>query len=280
MTDDSRQLTRWFNSRILFGMKNPKGMIESPASSNRVDRLSAFFRAFDLSVCMSDCPAPGADARIIVLGDSRQSAKRLVLCTGSPESPAAEDNALVAASVNFGGPLNPLIAALPGQVTVDLNEFPTLRAITDAFVEEALNARCGQSAALGRLCEVMLLMILRQVIDGGATTPGLLAGLSHPALHRALVAIHEAPDRPWRVEDLASVAGMSRSQFMASFRQTVGTTPSTYLTAWRLMLARRALANGGKIKAIAQRVGFGSASAFSRAYLRAFGYPPIVTRQS
>ncbi|WP_429409425.1 AraC family transcriptional regulator [Paraburkholderia sp. WSM4174] len=55
--------------------------------------------------------------------------------------------------------------------------------------------------------------------------------------------MHDAPDRSWRVEDLASVAGMLRSQFMASFRQTVGTTPSAYLTAWRLMLARRALAN-------------------------------------
>lgn len=66
---------------------------------------------------------------------------------------------------------------------------------------------------------------------------------------------------------------------MASFRETVGTTPSAYLTGWRLMLARRALANGDKVKAVAQRVGFGSESAFSRAYLRAFGHAPITARQ-
>ncbi|MGF6297986.1 transcriptional regulator GlxA family with amidase domain [Paraburkholderia sp. WC7.3d] len=122
-------------------------------------------------------------------------------------------------------------------------------------------------------------MILRQMIDGGATAPGLLAGLSHPALHRALVAMHDAPDRSWRVEDLASVAGMSRSQFMASFRQTVGTTPSAYLTGVASYARASRTGQRGKVKAVAQRVGLGSASAFSRAYLRAFGCPPIAMRQ-
>lgn len=265
-------------------MKNPENMTESPAMRPalppRADRLSAFFHAFDLSVSVSDRPAPDSDARLLVIGDARQPAQQLVLYTGSPAGPQVERNACVRASVTFGGPTNPLIAALPKQVTLDLSESPVLQAVTHAFVEEALNARCGQSAVIGRLCEVMLLMVLRQVIEAGATTPGLLAGLSHPALHRALVAMHDAPDRPWRVEDLASVSGMSRSQFMASFRQTVGTTPSAYLTAWRLMLGRRALAGGGKIKTVAQRVGFGSAAAFSRAYTRAYGCPPIATRPS
>ena len=261
-------------------MKNPKDMIENPVRPNKVDRLSAFFRAFDLSIQVSDSPVPTADASIVVLGDSQRMPQQLILYTGAPQRSAAEIDALVGASVSFGGPLNPLVTALPESVCVDLNELPTLHAITRAFVEEALSPRCGQSAAMGRLCEVMLLMILRQVIDGGATPPGLLAGLSHPALHRALVAMHDAPDRPWRVEELACVSGMSRSQFMASFRQTIGTTPAAYLTTWRLVLGHRALVGGTKIKAVAQRVGFGSASAFSRAYVRAFGYSPIVTRQS
>ena len=255
-------------------------MTNRPAPSNRVDRLSAFFQAFDLSVSISTCPSPAADASMLVLGDSGELAQRLILDTGRPGMPPPEGNALIGASISFGGPPNPLIAALPARLVLDLNESPALQTVTRVFVEEALHARCGQSAAIGKLCEVMLLMVLRQVIDRGTAAPGLLAGLSHPALHRALVAMHDAPDRPWRVEDLASVASMSRSQFMASFRLTVGTTPAAYLTTWRLMLARRALANGGKIKAVAQRVGFGSASAFSRAYMRAFGHPPIAAREA
>ncbi|KGD89162.1 hypothetical protein JL39_23315 [Rhizobium sp. YS-1r] len=63
-------------------------------------------------------------------------------------------------------------------------------------------------AALNRLCEVIVLLILRSAIDGGATGLGLLAGLSHPSLHRALVAVHDAPVRAWNSGDLAAVAGM------------------------------------------------------------------------
>ncbi|MEK1902090.1 MAG: helix-turn-helix transcriptional regulator [Rhizobium sp.] len=69
---------------------------------------------------------------------------------------------------------------------------------------------------------------------------------------------------------------MSRSHFMALFRDLAGTTPQAYLTGWRLTLARRKLAKGGKVKSAARQVGFGSAAAFSRAFFRKFGDWPSV----
>ncbi|MDR6445186.1 AraC family transcriptional regulator [Paraburkholderia sp. 22099] len=259
-------------------MKNPHYMIERPSPTPKVDRLSAFFRAFDLSVQLSESREPDADALLLVLGDSHRQAEQVALLTGERAVQASPSNVLVAASVYFGGAVNPIVSAMPEDIQVGLSEAPTLRAITDAFVEEALDARCGRTAALGRLCEVIVLMILRRAIDNGATQPGLLAGLSHPALHRALVALHDAPARIWRIEELAEIAGMSRSRFMVSFRETVGTTPAAYLSAWRLKLAHRALAEGARVKSVALRVGFGSAAAFSRAYSREFGYPPAGAR--
>ncbi|MFL5011882.1 MULTISPECIES: AraC family transcriptional regulator [Rhizobium] len=122
----------------------------------------------------------------------------------------------------------------------------------------------------------MVLLILRTAIDRGATGPGLLAGLSHPSLYRTLVAMHDAPTRAWNIEDLAAMAGMSRSHFMALFREVVGTTPQAYLTGWHLTVARRKLTKGAKVKAVARQVGFGSAAAFSRAYFRKFGVWPSV----
>jgi len=151
------------------------------------------------------------------------------------------------------------------------NNLQSTRNYIENAQAEASEARCGRGAALNRLCEVMMLLILWSAIDRGATGPGLLTGLSHPSLHRALVVMHDTPTRAWSIEDLAAVAGMSRSHFMALFREVVGTTPQAYLTGWRLVLARRKLSKGAKVKTVARQVGFGSAAAFSRAYFRKFG---------
>ena len=103
---------------------------------------------------------------------------------------------------------------------------------------------------------------------------GLLAGLAHPKLHRSLIAIHDDPARKWQIPDLAAIAEMSRAQFIEVFRKTVGASPGAYLTNWRLALGAAKLRSGRSVKSVAAMVGFGSAEAFSRAFMRKFGYSP------
>jgi AraC-like DNA-binding protein len=62
--------------------------------------------------------------------------------------------------------------------------------------------------------------------------------------------------------------------FNAVTLTVVGETPGAYLTSWRLALGRRELRAGRSVKAVAARVGFGSAAAFSRAFSRKYGHPP------
>lgn len=246
----------------------------------KFDRLSAFVKTFDLSVCVNAPCEPSGDATLLVLAGTDGHATRLVFAAGGAIDLAAADTVLANAMVEFGGTGNPLLGALPTRLEVDLQECPELRAITEAFVAEASDTRCGREAALERLSEVIVLLLLRHAINRGATSPGLLAGLSHPTLHRALVAMHDTPARGWRIDDLADLASMSRSRFMASFRDTVGMTPAAYLTRWRLTLARRAILRGGRVKTTAADVGFNSVAAFSRAYSRRFGHAPTETRRS
>ncbi|MCA1440407.1 helix-turn-helix transcriptional regulator [Ensifer sp. IC4062] len=253
-------------------------MIESLTFPSRVDRLSAFFDTFELSASLEPGHAGDVQARLIVVGATGGPAESVILCLRGEADP--EPPVLVTATFDFESPHNPLMTALPDQVRVEVDDIPTLRDTTAAFVAEALGSRCGRSAALNRLCEVMVLLILRSAIDRGAAQPGLLAGLSHPALHRALVAMHDAPARAWNNEDLAAVAGMSRSHFMALFRDVVGATPQAYLTGWRLTIARRKLSKGARVKAVARQVGFASAAAFSRAYFRKFGDWPSLHGQA
>ena len=255
-------------------MKYPVYMIESPERPKR-DRLAAFLEAFDLSVAMVSPGTVGAAANLVVTGQAGV-AERVVLYAMADNR--SEPDLLVAAMVDFGGAANPLMNALPETVEIDLEGRPTLQALVSIFVTEGYGNRCGQRVALNRLCELIVLLVLREAIDAGTTKPGLLAGLSHPALHRAIVAMHDEPARSWTVEQLAEISGMSRSRFMEVFPRILGTTPAAYLNAWRLMLGQRELMRGGQVKAVARRVGFGSAAAFSRAYSRMFGSPPISVR--
>lgn len=84
--------------------------------------------------------------------------------------------------VGFGGPLNPLLSALPERIEIELEDAPDLRAGASVSAAEARDARCGKQTALARLAEVIVLTVLWRTIDAGTTQPGLLAGLSHPAL--------------------------------------------------------------------------------------------------
>lgn len=180
----------------------------------------------------------------------------------------------VAVAIDFENATNPLMVAISSELTVPLSEAHTLRLTAEVFTLEVEAQRCGHAAALNRLAELMVLMVLRQVIDRGDRQSGLFAALAHPNLHRALVSMHERPARPWSIEQLADEAAMSRTQFMNTFRRVVGMTPMAYLVAWRLALAQRDLKAGISVKAVARRVGFTSAEGFSRSFSRAFGHPP------
>jgi AraC-like DNA-binding protein len=157
---------------------------------------------------------------------------------------------------------------------VPLCQAPSLEAVTDMLFDEALSPRCGGQAVMNRLCEVVVIRLLRYLIEAGSARIGLVAGLAHPNLSRAIVAMHDRPDRHWRLEDLAEAAGMSRTHFANTFRDIVGVTPGGYLSSWRLTLARVEIANGTSLKAVVDKVGFSSSAALSRAFKRKYGVSP------
>ena len=81
--------------------------------------------------------------------------------------------------------------------------------------------------------------------------------------------------RSWSLEELARASAMSRTGFTLRFRQTVGVPPLTYLLAWRMNLAARALRQDTTpVAALARSVGYTSESAFSNAFKRVMGTSP------
>jgi AraC-like DNA-binding protein len=87
--------------------------------------------------------------------------------------------------------------------------------------------------------------------------------------------MHDSMARPWTVAQLAKEAALSRSAFFERFSRAVGVAPMAYLLAWRMALAKNLLRRKeGGVAEVAERVGYGSASAFSVAFTRHVGLPP------
>jgi len=187
---------------------------------------------------------------------------------------APDETTVVAARISITGIGRQLISALPELISVPLGEEPYLSAVVAPLIEEVATPRCGGQAVFQRLCEVVVIRLLRHAMEEGKADTGLLSGLAHPRVAAALVAIHEAPGEAWTLEKLAETAGMSRTQFAVTFKDLVGTTPMGYLANWRLDFARAELEAGRQVKAVATLCGFASPAAFSRAYSRRFGHSP------
>ena len=182
---------------------------------------------------------------------------------------------LVCATVDLGGAEgNPIGDGLPELVVLPLAAHPALAPACDLLIAEGFSDGDGRQVALDRLFDYLLILIVRHVVMSGAVEGGALAGLADPRLARALTAMHEAPGKPWSLEDLADAAGMSRTRFAAHFRSVVGRAPIDYLTLWRMTIARQLLRKGKPVKSVAAQVGYGSAAAFSRVFSRVTGQPP------
>nr|WP_163500883.1 AraC family transcriptional regulator [Halomonas socia] len=190
---------------------------------------------------------------------------------GNPEGPP-DVHFLVGYCV-FRSPDAALLASLLPQL-VHIRGVNRLATLMQLVSDESRAQRPARDVVLERLLEVLLIEALRS--SGQTDTSlGLLRGLADERLAVAIRRMHESPDRPWTVAQLAKEATLSRSAFYERFGRAVGIAPMEYLLAWRMALARDWLRRGKtSIAEIAERVGYSSASTFSVAFARHVGLPP------
>jgi len=95
-------------------------------------------------------------------------------------------------------------------------------------------------------------------------------------LARAIAHLRAEFARPLPVEDLAAMAGMSRSAFHAHFRAATSLSPRQFQKQLRLIEARRQmLSEAVTASSAAFAVGYESVPQFTRDYGRLFGLPPV-----
>lgn len=158
---------------------------------------------------------------------------------------------------------------------------PWLEATLRVIGAEAGGTRLGGDLIALKMSEAIFAQAIRAHIEQTGTGESGVAGFADPHLARALSAFHRAPAAEWSVERLAREAALSRTGFAERFAARLGVTPMAYVTAWRMQIARDALATQDSSVADAAEIcGYASESAFSRVFKKEIGISPAAFRQT
>ncbi len=171
--------------------------------------------------------------------------------------------------------LSPLLALIVEEsyrasLPIPVSKTSKIDKLSDSTVGNAGHL-ISDTLMLDRSCELLFLLALRHYIEKNDAPMGLLSLYGEPKIGKAMLAIHHRPAYRWDLVELARECGMSRTSFSNQFRQLSGWTVMQYLTWWRMQLAWAELAKGLSVYATAEKVGYLSEPAFSRAFKKAFG---------
>lgn len=162
----------------------------------------------------------------------------------------------------------------PLAIAVDLKTRRTVRERFATLMEEHRARRPYHQLRTSALITELIALYLRHT---GSALPMKVAPLPLSAnIERAvrLVSVR-LTDASLGVPDLASVAGLSLSHFRRVFRSFTGMSPRNYIAQQRLQYAQAALLQGERhCGLVAEKSGFSSIHAFSKAFRRLAGSSP------
>jgi AraC-like DNA-binding protein len=203
---------------------------------------------------------------------------------GTAEHDAPEPARWLFGAFTIGDPqASHLLGSLPAVIILGGARAPAPEGLEVArrmLVVEMRSPSQGSAVMIARILDLIFIQILRAWAAGKDAEPNWLAGAFDPQIGLTLSAIHRDPGHDWTVEELAKACNLSRSAFAARFAARVGKPPATYLAHVRLDAATDLLRDTSlSVTLIAERVGYTSEAAFSRAFKNRYGTPPARWRR-
>jgi AraC-like DNA-binding protein len=193
---------------------------------------------------------------------------------------------LVCGAVRFEHPAaRNLIEILPKTIHIEASgsaRLEWMQSVLRLMAAEAGELRPGGEAVITRLGDILVIQAIRAWMESDpAAQRGWLGALQDRQIGRAISLIHRDPARNWTVASLARELAMSRSAFAARFTALVGEPVMSYVARWRMHVAVAALKEeGATVGELAERLGYRSEAAFSRAFKRVIGASPGAFRGS
>jgi AraC family transcriptional regulator len=155
---------------------------------------------------------------------------------------------------------------------------PGVRALAHEMRRVLLTEGKHAEAYLARLADTLVTRTL--LVSGAERTRRRRPDLAPFNLRRVQEHIDSRLAERMTVEELASVAGLSRGYFSRAFLAATGESPHQFILARRLAEARRRLDEGtGDLAQIAIQTGFSSHAHLTTAFGQAFGIAPQAYRR-
>jgi AraC-like DNA-binding protein len=200
------------------------------------------------------------------------------------ETEAGPDGPMVAVSVRVELPtIAELLMQMEHKPVIELAEDPLSMYATplDEKLSDA-TARLLECLQNPEEAQIMGTPLVREMTyrvllgpQGGALRSLISMNSRVSEIHRAVQRMHFQYDEQLDVATLASSIGMSQSLFHHAFKSVTGTSPLQYLKTIRLHKAKAMIVHEGMgAREAAERVGYESASQFSREFKRFFGESP------
>lgn len=175
--------------------------------------------------------------------------------------------------------LNPLFASLPPVLHAPVSQaetFQNLSGVARVLAQELDQRSPGSNFMIERLLELLGAGAIRAYMDTlQSQDTSWFTGLQDPIISRALSMVHAQPGHHWSVDLLAHNVELSPSRFSARFKETLGESPMSYISKWRMHVASRLLkTTENTIREVASEVGYENLTAFNRAFKRHLNVSP------
>lgn len=155
---------------------------------------------------------------------------------------------------------------------------PDLEHSISRFIEEASSSAEGAALMAESLSTLIVVDSLRMAWPERSSRSLAASARRHPGVARARRAMIRHYREPLGLDELARIAHLSVSQFIAVFKKETGETPHDYLRRVRIRAAMRLLQEGYDVIDVSLSVGFGSSSGFRSAFRKLVGMGPEAYR--